>query len=191
MAGAEHITTAAEVFMLQAELLLKYNLDVAKRTFWIMGEINTKTLKHVDACLSILETQGRQKVTIKLCSEGGEVDEALAIVSRMQRSPCKVRVEAHGQCMSAATAILAIGSKRSVSKYVTFMFHEASYGIEGKHSEIKPWIAQFDKSEATWAALMAEHSNKDASFWLEQSKHTDKFLTPAQLLEYGVVDEIF
>lgn len=191
MSDPTAIDQAVALLELQTELAFKHGLDLAQRTFWVNGEINEKMLKHVDACLNILENQSGKSVTMKISSMGGSSYDAVAIVSRMQSSKCKVHTEAHGCVMSAATLILAAGKKRSMSQYATFMFHESSYTVSGRHSENKAWVAQFDAEEQVWAEQMSKLSQKDQEYWAELGKHTDKFLTPSELLESGVIDRIF
>ena len=185
------IDTAVILLELQAELALKYGLDLKQRSFWINGTIDSKMLKHVDACLSLLEGQSRSAITLKLSSLGGECYSALAIVSRISKSKCKVNIEAHGSVMSAATLVLASGKSRAISQYATFMHHEASYSVGGRHSEVQAWVEQFEKEEKVWSSWMAKLTGTPADYWLGLGKHTDKFLTPEQLKQLGVVDKIF
>lgn len=188
---ASAVDTAVALMELQAELALKHGLNVPKRSFWINGTIDMKMLKHVDACLGLLEHQNSKHITIKLSSLGGECYSALAIVSVLKKSKCKVHIEAHGAIMSAATLILAAGDKRSISRYASFMLHESSYTVGGRHSEVQAWVEQFEKEEDVWAAWMSKLSGTDQDYWKNLGKHVDKFLTPEQLKELGVVDSIF
>jgi len=189
---SEHsIDSVVAIKELQAELALKYNLDYQQRSFWINGEINDKMLKHVEGCLSLLEADSHKAITIRINSSGGEAYAALAIVSRIRASKCSVRTEGHGHIMSAATLILACGYKRTISKLASFMYHEASYWVGGRHSEAKAWVEQFEREEKNWAEAMASFTSKDSDYWLELGRHTDKFFTPTELVELGVVDKVF
>jgi len=70
------------------------------------------------------------------------------------------------------------------------MWHEASYGIDGRHSENKATVAQIEREEKLWAQTMAKFSKKTEEFWLKEGIHIDAFFNSDQLLEMGVVDEI-
>lgn len=145
----------------------------------------------VDAAMSEMEAQNRKNITIRIHSEGGSVYEALAILGRMEKSPCNITTEGFGAIMSAATLILAAGDKRRMSRLGWFMYHESSYGVEGRHSSMKDAVAQAEKEELQWAKVMAEYTGKPESYWNKLGKRKDVYLTAEQLLELGVIDEIF
>jgi ATP-dependent protease ClpP protease subunit len=182
---------AVQLFEVQLEAMLDRGIDLVGRSVQLIGEIDEDTFKFIDGALTMLENQNRKSITIKIVSGGGDIYSALAIISRMRASQCKIITEGHGYVMSAATAILAAGNKRRLSSLATFMWHEASYEVGGKHAEVKAWIEQFDKEEERWAELMAQFSNETALFWADSAKHTDKFFTPKELIELGVIDESF
>lgn len=189
---AEHsIETLVALKELQAELALKHGLDFNQRSFWITGEISEKTLKHVEGCMSLLENDGSRTITVRINSGGGYCYDALAIISRLRASKCRIKTEGHGHIMSAATLLLACGHKRSISKWASFMYHEASYAVGGRHTEAQAWVAQYANEERVWAEAMASFTKMDADYWRELGKHTDKFFTPTELIELGVVDKVF
>ena len=191
MADNSVLSHAVELLGLQAELCLKHGLDLHSRSIQMVGPINDKMFKFVDGALNILEQQSREGITIKISSFGGDCYAALAIISRMKKSTCNVHTEAHGCVMSAATLILAAGKKRSMSEYATFMFHETAYEVGGRHSEVQAWVANFEREERTWSDIMEKLTGTDSNYWLELGKHTDKFLTPQELLDKGVIDKVF
>lgn len=184
------LDTAVALLELQAELLFKQTLNLRERSFWITGEINDKTLKHVEACLGLLESENSKAITIRINSGGGECYPAAAIISRLRSSNCTIKTEGHGHVMSAACAILACGRKRSIAETCSFMFHESGYGVDGRHSEVKAWVEQFEREQLIMAKQMARFSSQPAEFWVEAGKHTDKFFSPSELIEMGVVDKV-
>lgn len=182
---------AVQLFELQIDSMLNRGIDLVGRSIQLIEDINADTVRYIDGALTLLENQNRQGITIKISSMGGSTYDALAVISRMRASKCKITTEAHGYVMSAATMILAAGHKRRISELATFMWHEASYEVGGKHSDMKVWIEQAEAEEKRWATFMARFTAKSREWWLEQAKHTDKYFMPDQLIELGVVDEIF
>jgi ATP-dependent protease ClpP protease subunit len=144
----------------------------------------------VDAALSEMESDSRKSITVRINSLGGSVYEALAIVGRLKASKCKIVTEGYGAIMSAATLILACGAERRMSKFAWFMWHEASYGIEGRHKDIKDAVAQAEKEEDKWAEWMSQFSKKDAKYWRKIAAEKDAYFTPEELLTMKVIDEI-
>lgn len=180
--------------------LLKYNIDVQmergvslqKRIFTLTGEVNMDMFHRAEACLNIFESSGKKTVTIKLCSGGGDIYAALAIVARIKSSPCKIRIEAFGQIMSAATAIFAVGDERISSKYTSFMFHQTSVALpELTLRDIRNELEQTDRDDALFSEILAEHSTHNFDFWnglIVTGKNT--YMTAEQCFECGLVDKI-
>jgi ATP-dependent protease ClpP protease subunit len=109
----------------------------------------------------------------------------------MEKSPCKIITEGYGPIMSAATAILAAGDERKMSKRAWFMHHEASYGIEGRHNEVKNFVRQQEREELEWAKLMEELTGVNKNTWLVAGKNIDKYFSPQECLQLNVVDKLF
>lgn len=169
----------------------EYGVDFKNRIITITGELSAPWFDIIDAALNQMEAESKETVTIRIHSPGGDTYEAMAIVGRIQKSKCHIVTEGYGHIMSAATLVLACGKKRKIHKWTQFMWHEASYGLDGKHSEIKHTVKQVEKEEKLWAEAMAEMSGKTANYWQKEGVSLDKYLDADKLLEYGVVDEIF
>jgi len=188
--------TSVDNRLTHASLLLGYlfenGIDFQRRTINITGEINEDAFKLIDAAMSEMEAESKSTITIKLNSLGGDVYQAMAIVGRMQESPCRIVTKGYGAVMSAATLILASGSKRQISKYSWFMNHESSYGVEeARHSQMKALVEQTDREEKAWCEWMGALTNKPKDFWLKNGVGIDVYFTATELLELGVVDEVF
>ena len=184
----------ADTKLTYAALLLsytfEYGVDFQNRTITLTGEIQHGWFDIVDAALTQMEAQDKSTVIIKINSPGGDTYEAMAVVGRIKSAKCHIVTEGYGHIMSAATLILASGKKRKMSKFAKFMWHEASYGIEGRHSEIKATAKQVEEEEKLWAETMAEFSNKDSKFWMKTGIHIDKHFFADELVDLGVIDEV-
>lgn len=186
---------ASETKLSQTAMHLEYLFDrgvnFKDRTITITGDIEHPWFDIVDAAMSEFERDSKKGVIIKIYSEGGSVYEALAIVGRLTKSKCHITTEGYGCIMSAATIILACGDKRRMSEYATFMHHESSYGVEGRHSQVASYVAHAEREEKLWAKWMSQFSDRDEDFWAEFGKHIDSFFFAEECIELGVVDETF
>lgn len=184
----------------QAIDLFKYELDtqmdrgvsIKSRSFTLTGEVDLNMFHRVDGCLNIFEGQGEEPITIKLCSEGGEIYSALAIIGRIKSSPCKIIIVALGQIMSAATAIFAAADKRISSKYTSFMFHQISIELQDKKlSEVKYELDQSEREDAVFSNILAEETSRDFKYWHDLiASGKNVYLTAAECKEAGLVDKI-
>lgn len=172
------------------ETLLEHGINFRDRIITITNEIDSDEFLRIDAALSEMESDSRKSVTIRINSPGGTVYDALAIVGRITNSKCKIITEGYGHVMSAATLILACGDERKLSKFAWFMCHEASYAVDGKHTDIKRAVLQAEKEEQHWSKWMEEFSNKDSKFWQKVASEQDTYYSASELLELGIVDEI-
>lgn len=186
------LDAALHLFEVQADIALKYGIDVGARTIQLVGEIHDMTFCHIDTALTLMESQSKAKVTIKINSNGGSVYNALAIVGRMQASKCKIVTEVYGACMSAATMILAAGETRRMSKLAYIMHHEMSYEVAGTHSQNKHNVLQAEREGETWAITMEALTGTPKDVWREKGKAgIDWYLSSAEAKNMGIVDELF
>lgn len=169
----------------------EYGVDFKNRVITLTGEIVHGWFDVVDVALTQMERDSKATVTIKINSPGGETYEAMAVVGRLTSSKCHIVTEGYGHVMSAATLILACGSKRRMSKYAYFMWHEAGYdpGYD-RVSTHKATQKQIEREEKLWCQTMAEFSKKNEKFWKETGTHVDAYFNADQLLKYGAIDEV-
>lgn len=189
------IKSSSESRLTQAAILLEYsfehNIDFKNRIIRISGELDAAKFDLVDAGLSEMESQGRSSVTIRINSPGGDIYHALAIVGRLKSSKCQIITEGYGHVMSSATLILACGDKRRMSSYGYFMHHESSHTLEGTTSQVRAEVMQNEREEKAWAEWMAELSSRDTKFWYKTGVGKNSYFSAEELLETGVIDEIF
>lgn len=174
----------------RVDWLLETGINFKDRVVLLTGDIEDGSFNLIDAALSEMERDSKRGVTIRINCPGGSVYEALAIVGRMQASRCYITTEGYGQIMSSASLVLAAGSKRRMSKYAFFMHHCSSYSTGGKHTEVLAQVAQFEREERIWSDWMSKFSNQSADFWYNSGSLSDLYLTAAECLSMGVIDEI-
>ena len=189
-------TTSLDNKLTQLAILLEYEfhwgVDFKRRTIKVTGEIDENTYDIVDGSLTEMEAQSKADVIIKINSPGGCSYQAMAIRSRMRESSCKIITKGYGHIMSAATILLASGTRRrEIAEEAFFMWHEASYNMSGRHSENKVQVNQAEKEELYWAKKMGEITKKDQQWWLKHGRGKDAYFNAEQLITLGVADEIF
>jgi len=182
---------AIELLKTKLEVALDYGLDLENRVVQLIGEVDEHMFSFLDSALTLLEAQSRKAIVIRINSTGGSTYDGTAIVSRIRASKCKITTECYGAAMSAASMILACGHKRRIAKLGWAMWHEASYEVGGRHSDIKEFAKQVDREEVAWAAAMAAFTQRPQAFWASIGTNKDYYFSPDQCLELGIVDEIF
>ena len=170
---------------------LEKGISIQDRVIRLTGEIGEDfDFDFVDFALSELERDSKANITIRMCSGGGDVYEALAIAGRIKESRAHITTVGYGQIMSAATLILACGNFRKISEFCTFMTHEASYDIGGRHSDVREEVEQMEREENLWCKYMEKFSNKTADWWRKVATKRNYYMTAEQVLECGVADKV-
>lgn len=173
------------------DTMLEYNIQLKHRVITLVGAIDEEAVKTLDYALCEFSNKDADKpVHLHICSHGGDVYCALAMLGLMKAAGCDIHTYGFGEIASAATIILAAGDRRFVSNYAHFMHHEGSYDIDGRHSQIKAAVKQHEREEQQWATLMEKFTKKPKQFWLKEGMGVDVYFTPHQLVELGVADEV-
>lgn len=181
-----------EELAINLEYSFERGLDRHNRVIRLTGDVEEGFFDWFDTAVTLLETENSRKtIVLKINSYGGDVYEALAIIGRMKECKCRIHTKGYGKIMSAATAILAAGDKRSMSKLAEFMHHEMSYGVEGRHSEILHEVKNSQKLSEKWCNLMYELTGIPSSYWSNKGIGTDFYMSPEKCMQLNIVDEIF
>lgn len=180
-----------ESLVVNLQYAFEKGLDLENRVIRLTDDIDDHHFDWFDTCLTALESLNRKAVTIRISSYGGNPDIALGIVGRMRNSKVtKINTEGYGVVMSAATAILAAGDNRKMSSLAQFMHHEASYAVEGRHSEIQHEVKIAQRLSEMWCLLMNELTGIPKQYWITRGVGKDYYLTPEQCLKLNIIDEI-
>lgn len=178
---------------LNLEYSFSYGVDLENRIIRLTEDIEEFHFDVFDSALTALENESRKTVTLRLSSYGGDMYAALGIIGRMRNSKVAgFNTEGYGKIMSGATAILAAGTKRSISSLTHVMHHEPSYELGyDKHSNIQREVKESETLSQLWASLFAELTGLPKQFWYERGKTHDFYMTPDDCLKYNIVDEVF
>lgn len=160
------------------------------RQIHIVGDIDDTAFREFSEKLSAYEGKLCQSVHIILNSQGGSTYDGLAFYGRISASPCLITITAYGAVMSAATLILAAGHHRQMHKSAWFMVHDDTRETGEASADLMRVEAEHaDAVETQWAQLLSACSDTPAAEWRRLSRKTT-YLTPQQLLTYGLIDEI-
>lgn len=183
---------AIDLFKYELDTLMDRGVNLKKRSFTLTGPVNLDMFHRVDGCLNIFEGQDDDPITITLCSEGGEIYPALAIVGRIKASPCKITIVAMGQIMSAATIIFASGDKRIASRYTSFMFHQIEASLpESNLTDTRNELEQAERENDLFCKILEEETKADFKYWNDLvSSGRNAYMSAQQCKDVGLVDKI-
>jgi len=163
-----------------------------ERIVFLWGEIVPATAGGL--IMRLLELQAKsadRDISLYINSPGGSVDDTLAIYDTMQFLSCDVGTYCVGQAASGAAMILAAGTngKRYALPHSKIMIHQPWGGVTGQASDIKIQAEEILKAKRLLNELLAKHTSRSVE-QIEEETERDRYLTPKEAKEYGIVDEI-
>jgi ATP-dependent Clp protease protease subunit len=124
-------------------------------------------------------------------SPGGSTRDGLAIYDTMQLITPDVNTVCIGMAGSMATILLAGGAKgkRYSLPHSTIHFHPAGGGAEGYAPDLERWVNELLRIQRVGNDLLAKATGRNVG-QIEQDFSRDRFMTPTQAQEYGLIDQI-
>ena len=144
------------------------------------------------AQLLFLESQDPDKdIYLYINSPGGVVTAGLAIYDTMQYIKPDVVTICMGQAASMAAVLLAGGAKgkRYSLPHSRIMIHQPLGGVQGQATDIVIHAEEIMRIKKMLIDIMAKHTGQPPEK-LEQDMERDKFMSPEEALEYGIIDKI-
>lgn len=189
--------TNNDVFIPVAEKIEQRFLD--SRTFFLTGDIEEENIGEAIKWLLYENMEdpipGEEKIlTMYINSYGGDLYQAFALIDIMRRSRYPIATVGIGAIMSAGFMIFASGSKgaRFVGENTGIMCHQFSGGAEGKYHDIKAMSKENDSINQRMLKLLAEASGlPERQIKTKLLGPTDTWLSPKELVELGIADQVF
>ncbi len=168
------------------------DLLLENRIVFMVGEINYPMATEVIMKLLHLDNNkpGRE-ISLYINSPGGSVDDTMAIYDTMRFVGSPVATFCIGRAQSGAAVILAAGAKgkRHALPHAKVMLHQPWGGITGQAADIKIQAEEIGKAKKMINEILAKHTGMSAEKIAEETER-DKYMTAAEALEYGLIDEV-
>ena len=178
-------------YIQRREMTLEERL-AEERIVFLWGEITPGSGGGLIMRLLELQAKGGDRdIHLYINSPGGSVDDTLAVYDTMQFLECSVATYCVGQAASGAAIILAAGAKgkRFALPHSKIMIHQPWGGVTGQASDIQIQAEEILKAKRLLNEILAVHTGKTVE-QIDEETERDRYLTPAEAMEYGIVDEI-
>ncbi|NLX13071.1 MAG: ATP-dependent Clp protease proteolytic subunit [Phycisphaerales bacterium] len=162
------------------------------RIIFLAGPITERTASLVIMRLLYLQSIKKdQAINLYINSPGGLVDQTLAIYDTMQFLGCEVATYCIGQAASGAAIILAAGThgQRYALPNAKIMLHQPYGGITGQAEDIRIQAEEVLKDKKLLNSILAKHTGQDSEK-ITREIERDRYMSAAEALAYGLVDEI-
>lgn len=178
-------------YVARREMTLEERL-AEERIVFLWGEINPGSAGGLIMRLLELQAKNRERdIHLYINSPGGSVDDTLAIYDTMQFLSCDVATYCVGTAQSGGAMILAAGrkGKRFALPHSKIMIHQPWGGVTGQAADIQIQAEEILKAKRLLNELLAKHTGRPIE-QIEQETERDRYLSPREAKDYGIVDEI-
>ena len=161
-----------------------------------MDSVDNETIKPIIEWILVenhVVKKKKKELLLMICSDGGSLESAFALIDVMNASAIPVKTIGLGQVASAGLCIFIAGAKgrRVLTPNTSILSHQYSWGSDGKAHEL---FAQVKEFELTFQRMLDLYRN---STGLDDEKirkyllpPQDVWLSSAEALELGICDYV-
>lgn len=153
--------------------------------------------KSVDAAIREIDDMARRNsdkpLTVIFSSPGGNVLDGLALYDyliHLRSNGLEVHTYALGQAASMGGVLLQAGNKRIIGKNSWILIHEVSRGAIGSMSELEDVVEFTKRIQDVLADILTSRSSMTKDELKDKWKKNDWWISAAEALELGFVDEV-
>jgi len=161
-----------------------------------MGAVDHESVKPIIEWIlheNFVVKKKRKELLLMICSEGGDMSAAFALIDVMRSSNTFIKTVGLGQIASAGLLIFLAGSpgRRVLTPNTSIMSHQYHWGSDGKHHELLATMKEFDLTQKRMLAHYTECTglSEDAIKQHLLPPH-DVYLSAEEAMSLGICDSI-
>jgi len=169
-----------------------YSRLLKERIIFLVGPVNDAAASLVCAQLLFLESENPNKdIAIYVNSPGGIVTSGLAIYDTMQYIRPDISTVCVGLAASMGSLLLTAGAKgkRYATPHAKIMVHQPSGGFQGQATDIEIHAKDILATRTRLNQIYVSHTGRGMQE-IEDAMERDKFMTPEDAKEFGLIDEV-
>lgn len=157
--------------------------DVIGEDMWTGGGFTAKRMG------AALRSVGKNPVTVKINSPGGDMFEGIAIYNLLREHPAKVTVDVMGWAASAASIIAMAGDEIRMGLGTFMMVHNAWGVVIGNRHDMAEGSKLFEGFDAAIADIYEARTGQSRKA-IEKLMDAETFMGPSEAVEKGFADMI-
>jgi len=169
-----------------------YSRLLNERIVFLGQPVDDDIANLIVAQLLHLESQDPEKdVSLYINSPGGSVYAGLAIYDTMRFIKPDVRTICFGVAMSMGSLLLMGGTrgKRMALPNARILIHQVLGGFQGQASDVEIHAQEILTLRRHVEQLYADHTGQPVER-VHEDMDRDRFMTPEQAVEYGLIDRV-
>ena len=163
-----------------------------ERIVFLTGGVDDAVASLVCAQFLFLESENPNKdIALYINSPGGVVTAGLAVYDTMRYIRPDVSTVCIGQAASMGSLLLCAGAKgkRYTLPHSRIMMHQPSGGTQGQATDIEIQAREILNLRERLNNIYVEHTGQKLSV-IEEAVERDRFMSPEEALDFGLVDEV-
>ncbi|MBB4629168.1 ATP-dependent Clp protease protease subunit [Paracoccus denitrificans] len=163
-----------------------------ERIIFLSGPVHDGMATLISAQLLFLEAENPTKdISMYINSPGGVVTSGLSIYDTMQYIKPRVSTLVVGQAASMGSLLLCAGQpgQRFSLPNSRVMVHQPSGGFQGQATDILIHARETEKLKRRLNEIYVKHTGRTLEE-VEQALERDRFMSPEEAKEWGLIDEI-
>src|SRR3974390_1401980 len=169
-----------------------YSRLLKERIIFLTGAVFDQVSALICAQLLFLESENPSKdIAFYINSPGGVVSSGLAIYDTMQYIRSPVSTVCIGQAASMGSLLLTAGAngKRFSLPNSRVLIHQPSGGAQGQATDIEIQAREILALRARLNEIYVRHTGQPLEI-ISAAVERDKFLSPIEAKEFGLIDEV-
>jgi len=169
-----------------------YSRLLKERIIFLTGPVDDHVASVITAQFLFLEAENPTKdISFYINSPGGVVSSGLAVYDTIQYISPSVSTLCIGQAASMGSLLLAAGAEgqRYSVPNSRIMIHQPSGGFSGQATDVEIHAREILALRARLNDIYVQHT-KQSLKKIEDAMDRDKFLTPEEAKDFGLIDEV-
>ncbi len=169
-----------------------YSRLLKDRIIMLSGEVNDQVSSSIVAQLLFLEAEDPAKdIYFYINSPGGVITSGMAIYDTMNYIRPDICTICIGQAASMGAFLLSSGTKgkRYALPHARIMIHQPLGGAQGQATDIEIQAKEILRMKAELNEILAKNCGQTVKK-LEKDTDRDNFMSAAEGVEYGIIDEV-
>ena len=169
-----------------------YSRLLKDRIVFLGTEVNDVVANLITAQFLFLESEDPEKeISFYINSPGGSVTAGMAIYDTMEFIKPSVSTLCLGQAASMGAVLLAAGAKgcRYALPHSRMVIHQPHGGVQGQAVDIEIQAREIIRARQEMNEILARHTGQNLRR-IEKDTDRDFIMTPADAVEYGLIDEV-
>jgi len=161
-----------------------------------MGEVDDESIKPIIEWILVenhVTKKKKKELLLMICSEGGSVEDAFALIDVMKSSAIPIKTVGLGCIASSGLMIFLAGAKgrRFLTPNTSIMSHQYSHFSDGKHHELFAITKEFSLIQRRMLQHYRESTGLDeATILTKLLPASDMYLSAEEALELHICDAI-